>query len=296
MSLPRRPSKKFSRRPGVLLLEAALGTGLLVIFLSALGVTVYRGQEGTKAGGDRIRATELAKQTLEGARDIGMRSYLTLTGALVGGTRGVALNPTTGLWEFSGAETVTNDYTTKLTVTKPDPTDQNTLDLSVTTSWNISPNRPQSVTITGRFTNWQQNVVTGNWTSIVELGQYQPGALYTTNYTDVAVIGTHAYVANSAVNGLVTSIDVLNFSNLSSITRVETIDLPSGETPVALAARGNLLYVITTSAGGSYVHAFDVSVPTSIGAAIATATIPVAAGMNATSIAINGDYLYVGAK
>jgi hypothetical protein len=76
-----------SSRPGVLLLEAALGTALLVVFLGALGVTVYKGQEGTKAGGDLIRATKLAEQTLEEAvfLNLNHKGNIDLVGILIGG-------------------------------------------------------------------------------------------------------------------------------------------------------------------------------------------------------------------
>jgi hypothetical protein len=266
---------------------------LLVVFLGALGVTVYKGQEGTKAGGDLIRATKLAEQTLEGARDIGTRHYNDGAGSLfsaVGaGNKGVTLNPATGLWEFSGTQTTTDNYTTSLVVTQPSAGDTDTVDLTVTTTWFIAPNRPKSLTLTGRFTNWRQKKDVGNWGAGIQvLGQYNPGG--TPDFNDVAVVGDYAYLTDGAGH----SVTIVNIANVSAMSSPGSIDM-GAVTPVAIAAKGTTLYIIGTDVSGSHVYAYNASNPTNP-VLVASQDIPVIAGMNATSLVVAGDFLYVGAK
>ena len=276
-------------------MEAALGTGLLVVFLSALGVTVYRGQAGTKAGGDRIRATKIAEQTIEGARDIGTRNFgpgaNSLTSLVGAGTKGVELNSTTGLWEFVPISSTADRYTSKLTVTQPDASDPNALDLSVTTSWNISPNRSQTVTINGRVTNWKATKSVGNWSAgITQLGQYLNAG---ESYSDVAIIGNYAYLTSNSSN----TVTVLqNVTTPGSLGLAGTFPIGgAGVTASAIVAKGTLLYVITSDAAAE-VKMFNTT--TSAVSPVAGPTYDVALdpGMVPTSLSIAGDFLYLGAR
>ena len=280
------------QRPGVLLLEAVLGTALLVVFLGALAMAVYNGQGGTKAGGDRGRATQIANQTMDGARSIGLDNYATLYAAACSPTpcpKGVVFNQGTGKWEFQGTSTTTNGYTSALTVSIPSADDADTVKLSVTVSWNIGPNRAQSLALEGLFTNWRKKKDVGDWSGGINiLGQYTAGV--GANFDDVTVIGNYAYVGDAGNKNVL----ILNIKDLNNITSVGTIDL-SGETPTSIAAKGTLLYVITNDAGGGYARAYNAQNPTSPTLLVKQA-IPIQAGMTATSLAIAGDYLYVGAK
>lgn len=297
--VPRLPSfLRRSQRPGVLLLEAALGTGLLVLFLGALGVTIYRGQDTTKAGGDRIRAAKLAQQTIEGARDIGTRHFNDGPGSLtnaIGSPQGVVLNSETGLWQFSGTKTVDGLFSTSLTVTKPDANDPDTLDLAATTTWSSPAPRAQSLTIKARFTNWRQQKNVGDWGSTLQLlGRYNGGSQ---QFSDVAVVGTTAYITNGAPanNVLIANLQGLDATPTTPITSPGVIDM-SGQTPVAIASRGTTLYVLTHNGVNSEIRVYDGSFNPFAPAFVTSVVMPLTTGMQATSLAISGDFLYVGAK
>lgn len=278
--------------PGFLLIEAILGTSLLVIFLGALGMTIFKGEQGTKAGGDRIRATKLAEQTFEGARDLATRNFgpgaNSLTSAVGAGTKGMALNAS-GVWTLSGSQTVSNGYTTKMTVTQPDVSDATVLDVSVTTSWNISPNRAQTVTLNGRLVNWKGSEPTGNWSGISQLGQYLNSG---GNYSCVAIIGNYAYLGSSSSN-TITVLQNVNTPGSLSLAGTFTVG-SSGDTTTAIVAKGNLLYILTTDSSAE-LKTYDTTPGATSPVAGPTYNV-VLTGLTPASIAVAGDFLFLGAQ
>jgi hypothetical protein len=198
----------------------------------------------------------------------------------------MAISNSTGLWTFSGSQTSLDGYTTKLTVTQPFPSDANTLDLSVTTSWNISPNRAQSVTLNGRLTNWKTTETTGNWSTISQLGQYLNSG---GNYSDVAIIGDYAYLMSSSSS----TITVLRYvTTPGSLALAGTFN--AGASVTGIAARGTMLYLLTTDSSAE-LKTFDTKTSATAPTAGPTYNLPLSS-VTPTALSIAGDFLYVTAR
>jgi hypothetical protein len=271
-------------RKGFLLLEAVLSIALFAIFLGAFGITIYEGQGQTKAGGDRKRAVNLATEAIEGTRSIAAKSYSSLSA----GVHGVVISAATGQWSFQGTSTTaTGGYTTSVTVSAL--SGDRALVKAVTT-WNRSPNRPQSLTMYTILGNWRTTKPTGNWGG----ASLTPVGTYTYNYSasdpafsDVAVTGSSAFLTttNATEPGLI----IVNLPHLTSPTYAGQVNI--GGVGYALAIKGQVLYVLT-SASTAEIKAYDISTPA---APTLLATYDLPGSGAARAIAVAGDFLYVGA-
>src|SRR3989338_1676370 len=145
------PLRSFRSRPkhaGFLLIEALLGAAVFSVFLSAAGLTLLRGQQDTKTGGDRSRATYHAERALEAVRSIRDSGFP----ALEGGPYGVAIDFIGDKkWHFSGTETISeDDYTTRLTLTK---IADDWYQVKAETTWQQG-NQTAKITLTTELTDW----------------------------------------------------------------------------------------------------------------------------------------------
>lgn len=265
-------------RRGFLLLEALLGIALFSLFLGAAGLTLLRGQESTETAGDRVRGTEYAQQMLEAARSIRDQNFALLTP----GVHGARINGTTGKWElYSTQATFGSGFTSTLTITA---LDARRVLLTAKTSWGRVPNRQQSVTLQGILTNWSASKTVGNWSSLVMSGSYIHGSLIP--YTNIAATGNTAYVTTaSPTQGLL----VFNVTSAASITNAATVNI--GAAGVAVAVRGYTLYVLTKQSDAE-IKAYDIENPL---APVFLTSYDLPGSGQATTIAADGDYLYVGA-
>ncbi len=285
LSVIRVPSKTHHGRKGFLLLEAVLSIALFAIFLGAFGITVYEGQGQTKAGGDRKRAVDLATEALEGSRSIAAKSYSSLSE----GTYGVVVDSVTGQYKFSGTSTTaTGGYVTSVTVTAINA--QRYL-VKATTSWNRSPTRPASLSMYTILGNWRNTKPTGNWggSALTPVGTYTYDyAAVDPAFSDVAVTGSSAFLTST--NASYPGLTVVNLPHLNSPAFLAVKDI--GGVGYALAVRGTVLYVITGDANGE-VKAYDISTPATP-TLLASYNLPGSGAAN--SLAVAGDFLYVGAS
>lgn len=284
LSVVRTSPKPDHGRKGFLLLEAVLSIALFAIFMGAFGITIYEGQGQTKAGGDRKRGVDLTVEALEGVRAIAAKDFLLLTP----GTHGVKVNAVTGQWSLDGAsQTATGGYVTSVTLSAAGT---NILARAVTT-WNRSPTRPQSVTMYTMLSNWRTTRPVGNWGGAA----LTPIATYTYDYapgvdpgfSDVAVTGSSAFLTST--NASYPGLTIVDLPHLNAPEFENTKDI--GGVGYAMAVRSDVLYVLTSDADAE-IKAYDISTPGSP-SLLATYNLPGSGA--ARAIAVDGDFLYVGA-
>lgn len=130
---------------GFSLIETLLAIGLFVLLSVAfIGAMVY-GREGAMTSGTRMRATYLADEALEVARNIRDENFENL----VAGTYGLAIQG--GQWEIQESPDVTDGFTRQVTVSDVD--DETKLIGSIVT-WSQTAQRPGQVTISTYLTSW----------------------------------------------------------------------------------------------------------------------------------------------
>lgn len=271
------------RRPGSLLLEVLIGISVFVLFVGAVGLTLLNGQRSTQTSGDRVRATEYATRALEAARSIRDDNYASLTP----GNYGVSFNSANGKWQLSSASSSVptgTGYLTVLTLSYASAgTDQ--MNAVAKTSWNITPNRSQSVTLTTVLTNWAKKKVVGDWSLAVMSGSYTGG----TGFNSIVASKDAVYVgANDGIYVFAARSSSVTYLNKLSTTYAVK----------AMALKGQYLYAITSESNAE-LKVFDVSSvpPTQVtygGSPVSYNLL--ASGSVGRSIAVSGDYLFVGAN
>lgn len=268
-------------RPGVLLLEVLLGIAVFLLFLGAVGLVLLNGEESTKAAGDRVRAAEHAKQALEAARSIRAASFASLTP----GTHGVRVNSATGKWELFGAQTPgSGGYTTTLTIAAV-AADQ--VMLIAKTTWNISPARVGTVTLSTVLTDWEKSVQTGKWSNFVLSGSYVHAG--TPLFNDIAIAGSYAYVTSEVSSGGA-GLYIFDIANPTAPSLAATQDI--GSARYGNVVRGATLYVLTGDAAGE-LKAYDIGANPTSPALLASYDLP--GSGQAKAVFIDGNRLLVGA-
>jgi hypothetical protein len=269
-------------RPGFLLLEIVLGICIFGLFMSAVGLILLYGQQNTSQSGDRVRAAQAAEQGLEASRSIRDGSFAAVTA----GTHGFALNASK-TWTYSGTKlTVTGSYVTKVTVTSMG-TDWVRVGSSV--RWKHGVNRSGSVLLTTDLTNWRAQRLTGDWSAATLEGSYTDAG--SPQFNSAAVSGNYAFVTSDSSGGA--GLYVFDISNTASPSRVAS-SFNLGADARGVAVKGKVLYV-TTADSNQEIRAYSIASPTSLSAANLIATYNLSGSSLATSLALQGDTLLVGA-
>ncbi|MBI1812805.1 hypothetical protein HYR82_03415 [Candidatus Peregrinibacteria bacterium] len=277
-----RTSVPRAARRGVLLIEILLGIAVFALFVSAVGLTLLRGQEGTEASGDRVRGTEYAEKALEAARSIRDQDFSLLTA----GQHGIQVDGI-GRWQFAGTQsTFSGGYTVSLTIT---PIAQDEVVAMAVASWNRSPNRPQSVRLQTVLTEHSATKTVGNWSAFTLSGSYAVGSQYANPVlNDIALgQGHYAYVG---ANSLTQSLFIFDVASPPALPPPLPVNL--GVSVYASAVKGTMLYAVTSDPNGE-IKAFDITNPTS---PIFVTSYDLPGNGNATSLVVDGDFLFVGAK
>ena len=131
---------------GFSLVEVILSVALFSLVLGTFaGVYVY-GREASVLAGKRNQATLLAQEGLEVVRNLRDEYFSNL----VAGTYGLAL--VSGEWQLSGSSDSTNIFTRTITIADVDTKRR---DVTSTVTWQQNAQRPGSVTLSTRLTNWR---------------------------------------------------------------------------------------------------------------------------------------------
>lgn len=268
-------------RPGFLLLEIMLGIAVFGLFMTAAGLTILHGQEGTVMGGDRTRATYAAERALEAVRTIRDGSFSSLSA----GAHGIALGPTKK-WVFSGTESVfSGGYITSLSV---NALASDWVELVSSVKWKHGHTRSGSVIVRTELTDWRGTHRAGDWTTTSIDGSYTDAGA--PMFNQVAVRGNYAYVTSeTAGDGLY----VFTITSTSSPSRVSS-SFTLGVAGYGVAVRGDTLYVATSDAAQE-IRAYDISGPTSLDAADLVASYNLPGSGLGFSLAVKGQMLLAGA-
>lgn len=275
--LPSSADRRFGRR-GSLLLEAVLGIALFGMFLAATAVALLAGQEGTMGGGNRTRAVAIAHEGLEVARSVRDGSY----SSLVNGTYGYGMN-SSQRWVLSGTKsTRSGGYVISVSLSS---LAADWTQVSANVKWKHGYTKSGSIILQTQLTDWRGTDGPGTWSAVTLDGSYvHSGTPY---FNNVAVVGNYAYVtSDTSTNGLY----IFNISNTASIPSPTTYSLSAAS--YGIAAKGRTLYVITNNAT-SEIRAYNITTPT---APTLITSYNLSGSSLATSLALRGDTLFVGAQ
>ena len=137
---------------GFSIVEVMLSATLLLVVVACLTGSLIYGQQTTQVAGGIARASFLAQQGLEAARNIRDNSFLSnfidcpttcYYGLAVAG----------GSWVFSGTSDVTDGFVRQIGVLNG--SDANRKIVTSTVTWQETVQRAGSVVITTELTNWR---------------------------------------------------------------------------------------------------------------------------------------------
>ena len=203
------------------ILLAATLFGALVTAL--IGAIVY-GRASVDTAGDRARASMIAEEGIEAARNIRDSAYANLTV----GTFGIAQSGSQ--WTLSGTSDTTDIYTRQVIIAAAGT---NRKSVTSTVSW-TQAGQTRQVSATTQLTNWKAAIK--SWLTATYAGAYD--AASTNNGIEVATEGNYAYVVRS--DGTPDFL-IVNISNPAAPTLVGSLSLAGIPTDVAL--NGNYAYV-----------------------------------------------------
>src|SRR3989339_1628826 len=103
-------SHKLQAQQGFSLVEVILSTAVFVLLVTALVGAYLYGQESTALAGNRARATMLAEEGLEAARNIRDANFSNLSD----GTHGLVISG--NQWTLSGSSDVTDIFTRSISI------------------------------------------------------------------------------------------------------------------------------------------------------------------------------------
>jgi Tfp pilus assembly protein PilV len=126
--------------------EVLLSIAFLSIIVTALLSAITLGEETTMMSGSRMRASLLAEEGLEAARNMRDENFSNL----VDGTHGLIISG--NQWQFSGTQDITDYFTRQIVIST---VDSNTKNIVSTVSWQQNGQRPGTVSVSTRLTNWK---------------------------------------------------------------------------------------------------------------------------------------------
>lgn len=233
---------------------------VFVLLVSGLAGALIYGQQSLVNAGQRERATLLAQEGLEAARNLRGQGFA----QLATGTYGVALEG--GRWALAGsADEVDGRYTRTVQVQS---VDSSTKEIISTVVWQQSPQRVGTVALRERLTAWSRRswlaTTTADFSAAMRaavsavavgdgafklqsLGDWRLTKVVATGNTDgagdaqdVIVVGDMAYVVGNTTTG-------------ANVTAFDIADLAHGNLPRVAAATvaGNISAVVTD---GTYLY------------------------------------------
>ena len=269
---------KFKSEIGQSLLELLIAISVLSITLGAALIVIFGNQSLFVDKKLAARALFLSSEGLETVKSIWQRSWDELTL----GQHGLVFSA--GEWQFSGTEDASDVFTRTINITSPET---NVKDITSTVNWQIDPQRPLSVQLTLRLTNW--NGLFGDWQNPQTLGTVDLGP--GNQGTDIKVRNRIVYMsaeASAAAKPDFFIIDAVNGTNPSIAGSLNT-----GPSLNAVHVLGNYAYV----ANRDGIDQLQIINITNISSPSLTTsfTLP-GTGEEALSIFVLGNYAYVGAK
>jgi len=277
------------KRSGFLLLEAILGIALFVLIVSVVVVSLLSGQEAAVMFGDRHQATVLSEQALDAVRSIRDGSFSALTQPSVLNTpRGVAIDPTTSRWAFSGSQVVASGgYVTSVVVTS---LAADRVQVAATTAWRHGRSSSGSIVLTSELTDWRTPRPVGDWSSATLEGSFVPGGA--PDFTHVVLDGNYAILTGGVGAGA--GLYVVDISTPSSPVRVaNTFALAYRAKDAVL--KGPMLYLLTDDPSAE-LQVYDLSSPGTLSAGNLVRSLNLPGWTLGQSLGLLNDTLLVGAQ
>jgi len=268
---------------GSLLLEALLGVAIFSFFLSAVGVSLLEGQEGSVNAGDRIRGVLAAEKTLEAARSIRNGSFSSVTA----GAHGIALNPS-GTWIFNGTQTVSGSYTMSVTAAS---LGTGRLQLTGLATWKRGAHRAGTAALVTELTDWRTAGSIGNWSSITLEASYTGAG--TPLFSRATVAGTTLFVVGDTTSGG-SGLYAFDITSTASPSRIAS-GFSLGSAGYDLAVRGKRLYVLTGDSAAE-LKVYNITTPASLSAASLVASYDIPGSARGRALALDGTTLLVGSS
>ncbi len=267
--------------PGSLLLEALLGIAVFSFFLSAIGVSLITGQEGSINAGDRIRGTLFAQKTVEATRSVRHGNFAALTA----GVHGIALGST---WALAGTGTVNGNYRMNVSISS---LASDWVRVTGQAAWKRGYARSGTSILVTEFTNWRASGSIGNWSSLTLDGSYTPGA--SPLFTSAVIAGDTLFVAGDTTSGG-NGLYVIDITSTSSPSRIAS-SFNLGSTAYGLAVRGKRLYVLSGDTAAE-IKVYNITTPGSLSAGSLITSYNLPGSALGRSIVLNGATLLVGAE
>jgi len=159
--------KKEKTNKGFSIIEVILAAAIFVIFSGGAVALVLHSFSSTRLAKEQLIANNYASEGIDAVKSIGNQSYASLVN-----TVGVGVSVTGGgVWTFSGTNNTFDKYTRVITVSDVQrdgsnnvvasggTLDANTKKITSTVTWNFSPNRNKTITLTSYITNWQATII-----------------------------------------------------------------------------------------------------------------------------------------
>lgn len=146
-----RKGRLITNQSGFSLVEVILSSAVFILLVTALVGAYLYGEESTALSGNRARATMLAEEGLEAARNIRDENFANLTDGVYG------LGTVSNQWILSGSQDITDIFTRQIVISTVDA-ERKSVTASVT--WQQNPQRAGLVSLTSRFTNWLKSAAT----------------------------------------------------------------------------------------------------------------------------------------
>ncbi len=132
-------------KSGFSLVEVILSTAVFALFVTAFAGAYLYGEEATMLAGNRARATMLAEEGVEAARNLRDPLFTNL----VDGTYGVTT--TSNQYNFAGGSDSDGFFTRSVGISSVDAKRK---DITSTVTWQQNSQRTGSVSVVSRLTNW----------------------------------------------------------------------------------------------------------------------------------------------
>lgn len=135
-----------TKKQGFLLVEVLLSSSIFVMLVTAFAGVFYYGFQSSTLAGNRSQAVMLAEEGQEAVRSIKNNNF----SDLVDGTYGLVYS--NNVWSFSGTQDVTGIYSRQIIISTIGANRKN---VTVNVSWQQTPGRTGSISLTSRLTNWK---------------------------------------------------------------------------------------------------------------------------------------------
>src|SRR3989344_1587873 len=309
------------KKPAFSLIEVVLAISLFAIFaLSSVSILLYS-EDNFLSIGQSSRASFLAEEAIEATRAIKKEDFA----LLADGDHG--LSSSSGKWQFSGTEDVTDGYTRKVNISS---LDSDTKKITVRVAWLKKTGHSTSIDLASELSNWSAYSGIpgfGNWTNPIEessiLSSGQDGL-------KLQVKGNNLFVVRDSASESFISIDITDTNNpvvktpvslqnnpknlaiLNNLTLIatnsntaelQTADITNPNTPIlkgvfnaegnsdamGIAGVGNLAYLTRLKGEGAEFYVIDITNPDNLNQAGSLEI----SDQSAYEVVIIGNYAYV---